>query len=234
MNTTDFNDHKSIFPAATYMIRQLPTLQREAGISGYFYVHNNALRGSFFCLNEYADAKKMKSYWDPVLEKMVSFPGVDPDSLIRYQPEDIRNATNGLSATWGKPATTASEEVTAAKYKRHYGPEGEAMVGAGIWDMDSRLLTEEAMMSDYLQEALEKAVPDLPWGQLESHLNIGPKVHAMGADTAVLPAWRKAWIHMIATGTGSPNASSLRTLEPDSGAYINEVSLNEHSPTSKI
>ncbi|TGZ81304.1 FAD-binding domain-containing protein, partial [Ascodesmis nigricans] len=47
--------------------------------------------------------------------------------------------------------------------------------------------------------------------------------NAAEPDTSVLPAWRKSYVHLIGTGAGAFMADSLRTLAPDTGAYVNEA-----------
>jgi hypothetical protein len=94
----------------------------------------------------------------------------------------------------------------------------------GILDQDSRLLSEEALTSTKIGEALEKSMPfGMEDGMLRLHLVAGPKMWAMGNDTSVHPAWRKTYVHAVATGHGTPNAQALRDLAPNSGAYSNEV-----------
>lgn len=113
--------------------------------------------------------------------------------------------------------------------KRHE-TEGKGMANAevtpqGITPMDSRLLSREHLVNPGLAEALEKAMPMMEEGQLRGNVVGGNKVFTTGNATAVTPAWRKAYVHLIATGRGTPDAtcSSLKELAKDSGAYSDEV-----------
>jgi hypothetical protein len=95
--------------------------------------------------------------------------------------------------------------------------------------MDSRLLDRAALTSPKLAEALRNAMPKLNNSMLRGHLISGAKVHSIGdKDTAVHPAWRKAYVHIIGTGVGVPDIKSLKELAANTGAYSNEVreSLN--------
>ena len=242
LNTTDYDDHKSIFPAAAYFHTQLPRLADEGGFQGYIYIHPNAIRANLLCPNAYADAKKMVETMDPILDKLLKFPGIDPKSLVKFPPFDVRaiNATaiprsiNGSpnstnittgAAPWGSQ-TPFKQYSGPRRLTRRHGPgkEGMMLLPTGILDQDSRLLGKAELTSPKLAMALAKAMPyDLGDGMLRIHLVSGPKVWAQGNDTSVHPAWRKSYLHSIATGAGTPNAQSFRDLAPDSGAYVNEV-----------
>jgi len=60
---------------------------------------------------------------------------------------------------------------------------------------------------------------------IQGHLVGGNKVHRPDdPDTAVLPAWRKMYTHVIGYKIiGKPGVESLRQLAPDMGAYANEA-----------
>jgi hypothetical protein len=59
---------------------------------------------------------------------------------------------------------------------------------------------------------------------LHGHLVSGGKAHKPSDSTAVLPAWRNTYVHMITYNSpGKANANSLRALAPDTGAYVNEA-----------
>jgi hypothetical protein len=106
------------------------------------------------------------------------------------------------------------------------------LVGNGVLDMDSRLLGIEEFNSPKLQEALEKATPkDIEDGELKMHLTGGGKVLIPSNESSVLPAWRKTYIHAIATGRGSPSVDALREFAPNMGAYVNEASCSRDKST---
>jgi hypothetical protein len=56
--------------------------------------------------------------------------------------------------------------------KRH-GPGEMTATVRGLVDMDSRLLGEAELTHERFADALEKAIPKLPNGQLRSHLTAG-------------------------------------------------------------
>jgi hypothetical protein len=90
--------------------------------------------------------------------------------------------------------------------------------------MDSRLLDRAALTSPKLAKALEDAMPKLNNAMLRGHLVSGGKAHQVNdKDTAVHPAWRKAFVHIIGTGVGVPNIGALKELAADTAAYSNEV-----------
>jgi hypothetical protein len=96
----------------------------------------------------------------------------------------------------------------------------------GITPMDSRLLGASHLSNPMLPYALRDAMPRMESGMLRGHLTAGGAVMELGRDTSVNPAWRKAYIHLIATGNGvpGPDATALKRLAPDMGCYANEVS----------
>jgi hypothetical protein len=242
LNTTDYDDHKSIFPAAAYFHSQIPRLADEGGFQGYIYVHPNAIRANLMCPNSFADAKKMIDMMDPILDKMTKFPGIDAKSLYKTSPLDLSriNVTSILSSLAGTASTpkvtpspapfenqTPPKEAAGPKVlSRRHNPGGKMVMPMGVLDQDSRLFGKEELTSPNLGDVYAKAMPyDLNDAMIRIHLVSGPKVWAQGNDTSVHPAWRRAYVHAIATGAGTPNAQSFRDLAPDSGAYVNEVRL---------
>lgn len=109
----------------------------------------------------------------------------------------------------------------------------------------SRLLDKVALTTDFskLKDALRTSTPG-PWTLL-GHLVAGPgprNVAIPGGSNAVLPAWRKAYTHVILTREWYLNATAekaltedlrnvrteaLRELAPDMGAYVNEADPTE-------
>jgi Berberine and berberine like len=60
-------------------------------------------------------------------------------------------------------------------------------------------------------------------GMLRGHLTAGGKVlDRRGAAPMVNPAWRSAYVHIIGTGVGIPNITSIKALQRNSGSYSNE------------
>lgn len=93
----------------------------------------------------------------------------------------------------------------------------------GKFPMDNRLMARKHL------EGLPKASFEVKqwWGsRYIMEVVAGPATHSQGEDTSVVPAWRKAYMSCY-TPYRPPYASAdmLRKYAPDSGAYVNEVSL---------
>jgi hypothetical protein len=244
LNTTDYDDHHSIFAPAAYMCSQLPRINEVGGMQGYFYFHPNAISGMFIAPNEYANATAMTALWDPILEKMSSMPGIDKKTMTKIPPVSFNAAgTGSIQGSGGGIAANPGEGMagmsgmSGAKGEhagmnmmiRRHGPGEKEPVPRGTTDEDSRLLGEEELTNPKLAEALEKAMPlHLENAQLRSHLVAGNKVRKLGLndETSVNPAWRRAYVHMMTTGIGKASAQPLRDISPNGGAYINEVSIS--------
>ncbi|KAE9984621.1 hypothetical protein EG328_008455 [Venturia inaequalis] len=245
LNTTDFKDQKSIHASAAYFHSILPDLVEKQGQSGYYYLYPNAIKSVFLAADKDAGVDKAKAVWEPVLEKMTTFPGINKKTLV-VTYNDMPNYKAFFDAAFGSIEETANMSgISGMKQKRAERPlfrrffdeaglakrhetEGKGMANAevtpqGITPMDSRLLSREHLVNPGLAEALEKAMPMMEEGQLRGNVVGGNKVFTTGNATAVTPAWRKAYVHLIATGRGTPDASSLKELAKDSGAYSDEV-----------
>jgi len=102
-----------------------------------------------------------------------------------------------------------------------------APVANPMANLDSRLLGAEHFKSPKLKELLKESAPfslGVAQALVQGHLVSGNMTHKLGDDTSVLPAWRKAYAHVITYNVpGKASADSLRKLAPESGAYANEV-----------
>jgi hypothetical protein len=211
------------------MHTQLPRLSREGGFAGYYYIFPNAISGTFLAPNEFADAAKITAFWEPIVKKMSEMPGMDPKSLIKNPPVVLGTAALGGLQGSGGGAAGINDNMGGMDHKgmnmlfRRHGPGEKTAMSKGIIPIDSRLLGEAELTHSQLAAALEASMPKLANAQLRSHLTAGGKVLEGGNDTSVLPAWRKAYVHMIATGIGTPNLQALRDISPGMGAYVNEV-----------
>lgn len=237
MNTTEYTDRKSIVAPATYIHTQFPKMSKEGGFQGYLFIHPNAIHGQLICPNKFANATNMKAILNPILDKMVSMPGMDPKLLIKVPPLELNlpqawgNGPLSISgmippAAGGSNATKESSPNPASRFRleRRHGPGQKMLFGYGIYDQDSRLWGEKELADPRLADVIERAIPyDKPDGQIRVHLTAGGKVNENRNDTSVHPSWRTALVHQVATGGSTPIASSFRELAPNMGAYVNEV-----------
>jgi hypothetical protein len=204
-------------------------------VQGYYYIYPNAIMVNFLAAND--NGKKIKSVLDPVVDKMSKMPGINAASLIKNPVAGPQKApapdTNHEGMQMGQasntpamPANMAGHAGMNMRLGRRHGPGEKTAMTMGIVDMDSRLLGEAELKSSKFADALMNSIPKGLNGQLRGHLVGGGAVFKVAAnETAVVPAWRKAYVHLIAsTGAVVVDASSLRALSPDMGAYVNEVS----------
>jgi hypothetical protein len=233
LNTTDFDDQNSIFDAAAHFCSQTPKLY-DNRINGYLFVYPNAVRGTFVGLGDMADARNLSSFMEPILNKMASMKGMSPKSLNHLVLPEIGNAASIFSYVQ-EMFTPNSTGKTPARLSRRHNPGETVMVSSGILTMDSRLLGKAEIESPNLAMALNKALPKhLPDGQLRVHVLTGGQVHKVGDDTSVNPVFRKAYLHVVATGVGKAIAQSLRDFAPNTGAYINEVAIAFFLPSTRL
>jgi hypothetical protein len=223
LNTTNYDGQDSIFEAAAHFCAQSAKFY-DNQVTGYFFIYPNAVQGTFIGLGPMSDATKLNAFMDPILQKMASFPGVSSKSLTKVAMSQLGDLESMLPLVQGMLNPKTTSEMPARLARRH-DPGEKVMVGSGILTMDSRLLGKADVESPKLAMALNKAMPkNLPDGQLRVHILTGGQVHKVGNDTSVNPAFRRAYLHIIATGVGHALAPSLRELAPDMGAYVNEVS----------
>jgi hypothetical protein len=145
-------------------------------------------------------------------------------------------ATNAIPNLWAPPAQVSGKgqmKVTNPEslQRRHEPGAMEMSLGSGTVTMDSRLLFRKhiEMPLDRIADYLERAMPkDKLDGQLRLHFNLQRRVALGGNETSVLPAWRKAYVHIISTAVGGAESPAFREWAPDTGAYVNEVSLEAH------
>ncbi|KAI5856026.1 hypothetical protein BZA05DRAFT_434459 [Tricharina praecox] len=217
INATDAaNPGQGFWDAAAYLHSQFPALNAK-GVQGYYYVYPAAMKGIFLTADTDAGEAISKALWDPVLTKLGSYSGMF-NATIKFN--DYANYKAYFDARFGAEHDDGGHEHKRWLEKRH----GDMTEPMGITPMDSRLLGQTALQSTGLAAALKAAMPQVPDGQLRGHLVGGGKVMTSTEDTSVLPAWRKAYVHLIGTGVGLVKTDSLRTLAPDMGAYVNEAS----------
>ncbi|KAJ0267575.1 hypothetical protein Brms1b_013703 [Colletotrichum noveboracense] len=217
-------------PALTaYVLSQMPALER-AGMSMYCTSSRVLMDNPFPVQSLPAQIAGMMGV--ALLQDQV-----DPEAMQElWQPI---NAT--IAARWPEALFVLQTEQLASwfdwfdKY-RDARPVGYHLIFA------SRLLDEAALTEDV--DALATAVGTVTEkvGRLTAFLVAGKGVHEAvprGRGNAVHPAWRRAYIHAMATAQfPAMNATAkreaielvdeaaegLRELAPDMGSYINEVS----------
>jgi hypothetical protein len=217
---------------AAYVLSKYPSLS-DSGVSGYSFILGGGelpggmgdikgpLGGLFFggaMLD--STPEKLRALWEPILNHVQqTWPGV---FFVDYQTESF--------------------PTFLAWFERHYDV---TPAGGNLW-MGSRLLDKNALTRNVtaLSFALERFAGD---DMAIAHLVSGKGVHdspaenISGLGNAVLPAWRKAYVHAIAGASYPPlNATALkeakekvkyrtqamRELAPGMGSYINEVGVD--------
>lgn len=227
INTTDFNDRKSVYPAAAWLHSKFPEMA-DKGMSSFYYVYPNGI--SLYSMNSGAEGtmKWMEDNWKPVMQQLGFFPGMN-NKTMSYTCVPFPNYKLFFDATWGAidlpmiPKTTGAG-VTSLVARHGPGEMGAATQAKGVAPMDSWLLSAEHLKSPQLAQALEGAMPQSATGQMRGQLIGGGQVLKLGNDTSVLPAWRRTVSHIVLTGLGQPDSAALRKLAPDMGAYSNEAS----------
>lgn len=272
VNTTDPNDNDSIYPPLAYFHSQFPDLV-EKGMSGFYYMFRNAVKGFFFTLSD-AGGLPAKQLLDPVIDQMSHYPGIRTTTSFTVHwpfpnyknffdnafgmadeggkmpgkadggkmpgmPMRIVDGTDGNGVEFGVMSEEVKQHIRQLRMDmnprlaRRHGPSSgeftaEGTQALGIEPLDSILLEKEHLNHPNLAAALKASMPVGARGQLRGNLVAGKKVHTLGNDTSVNPAWRRAYSHIIASADGGgsvwPNTSPLKALGKDSGVYLNEVS----------
>lgn len=213
-----YND--GIWDAYSYFLSQMPEIVKK-GVSGYFYFQPNLIRTLMIHPGDIAGTAKVEAFWKPYLDKMSSFASMKPANLSIYNYGSFKPY---FDAHFGAIDSIPDDGCVPNMRKRH-GP-GMDMASpspSGPMPLDSRLLGEEHLTSPNLKAALKAASVNL-----QGHLVANPGFTY--ENTSVLPAWRKAYVHLIGTKMVLGNRTlssvdSLRKLAPDMGAYANEVCL---------
>lgn len=208
---------QGFWDSAAYLHSQFPDINGK-GVQGYYYVYPDAIKGIFLTADEDSGKEKSDAIWNPILSELSSFPGM-ANATSEY--EEFATFKEFFDSTFG--AAECGEEGGHEHMRRLQKRHGDGAEPMGIAPMDSRLLGAKHLKSPDLAQALKDAMPQVPDGQLRGHLVGGGKVLDPDDDTSVNPAWRQAYVHLIGTGLGEFTTDSLRTLAPDSGAYVNEV-----------
>ena len=180
--------------AMQYLMSELPDLQMK-GVSAFIYVDISHVRCYAVHPGDASGIAEANAAWGPILNKMQSFPNIKP---FQTKPFEFDNYKDFFDITYGPLSNS-----TQGQPRNH-----------GVFPYDSRLLAPEHLRHPEIMNALSGAAGD--YGILMTAP--GPS-QGSGEDTSAHPAWRRAVVHLVA----APDASGLRKLAPDMGAYINEV-----------
>lgn len=214
---------EGLWDTYTYFASQMPEMVRR-GVSGYFYIQPSSIRTLMIHPGNISGTANAQKFWKPYLDKMASFQGMKPANLSIFNYGSYKHY---FDAHFGESSDTnpfPDEDCTPnmrvrKKKKKRHGP-GMDMASPtpqGAMPLDSRLLGESHLTSPDLKAALMAASRGL-----QGHLVANPDLKY--DNTSLLPAWRRAYVHMIGTRVGTlMNVDSLRKLAPDMGAYSNEV-----------
>ncbi|KAL2198592.1 hypothetical protein P885DRAFT_76198 [Corynascus similis CBS 632.67] len=227
--TYDIEDPRPIFDMAAYVISQLPDLG-DQGLAGYTYITrttpnpldggNTTVGGLVFAgAIQNSSPEAMRKVWDPVLAHVNA---TWPNKFIQiFQPKSYPS----FLAWFAENYDTDQAGVNAI--------------------LGSRLLDRHALTSNVT--ALSHAYERFTDGEVSTaYLVSGRGVHNAQprgcSGNAVLPAWRRAYVHatlgeyyapLNATAEAAAKArvlrrvAAMRELAPDMGAYVNEANVDE-------
>jgi hypothetical protein len=154
----------------------------------------------------------VKKMWNPVIAGLESFPNMKK-AVRQYQ--EFKSYKSWFDALF-RPI----EELKAGEALQLEPPTPHGNI-----PMDSWLLGPSTLESPKLSDAMRDAMPKMGAGMLRGHLTAGGKVNdRRNGAPYVNPAWRTAMVHLIGTGIGVPNITSIKQLERGSGSYSNEDS----------
>jgi berberine-like enzyme len=175
---------------------------------GYYYIYPFGLLGRF--IHPDVPMDQVKRMWTPILAALGSYPNLQK-TVLQYVEYPSYKA-------WFDTVFGKNEELKAGEAVQFEPPTPH-----GNLPMDSWLLGPSTLENPTLAENLAAAMPQMEAGMLRGHLTAGGKVNDRRAGAPmVLPAWRTALVHLIGTGIGTPNITSIKKLERNSGSYANE------------
>jgi hypothetical protein len=228
-----------MWDAYAYLHTKMVDLIEKHSTSMYYYIYPGWIQGVALHQANYSGKANAEKVWTPILAKMSSFSNMTTTKVEYNEYPNFKGyfdarfgAIDGATPKKETPMPWDQTHRAAKMLMPRHGP-GEEMKSpepAAIANLDSRLLGAEHFKHPDLAKMLKAAAP---WASglngsqavIQGHLVGGGKVHNPDDDTGVLPAWRKAYSHVIGYNIpGQANVDSLRKLAPDSGAYANEVS----------
>jgi hypothetical protein len=167
-----------------------------------------------------AEAKQIMA---PMLAGFSVFPGMKKEI---HQYQEFKSFKEWYDKLYGEIPTPNPSKPMAI----------DPATALGIVPMDSWLLTAADLHSPKLAAAMKESMPKTTNGMLRGHLVAGGKVADPEADryTTVNPAWRHALVHIIGTGSGVPNITAIKRLNPSSGSYANENAGNREPDWKRV
>jgi len=232
-------DNDGLWDAYAYLHTQWVDLLENHKVSAYYYVYPGRIQTVALHKGTGAGKANAQKLWTPILEKMSSFSNM---TKATFEIKEYDSFKGYFDARFGaidkampmKMPSSSAEKTGKRMLAARHGP-GEEMKSPepqAITNLDSRLLGAEHFKNPNLAKYFKAAAPwtsatansSSSQAVLQGHLVGGGKVFHPDDDTAALPAWRKAYSHVIGYNIpGKASVDSLRKLAPDSGAYANEA-----------
>jgi hypothetical protein len=206
------------------------------GISGYYYIYPSAIKGVFLHPANISGTVNAQKFWSPYLAKMATFPTMQKAEVKYFEWPDFKSYFDKHFGKIDGAAETCAGGMTGMSgMKKRHGPgsEDKDPVPQPISPLDSRLLGAEHFNHPGFKEAV-KATSPASGGILQGHLVSSGKSSSSDNETSVLPAWRKAFVHLIGFKAGNISIDSIRKISADSGAYVNEAHPSEASFASQF
>jgi hypothetical protein len=205
-----------LWDAYAYFTSQMPAMVK-AGVSGYFYIQQSSIRTLMVHPGNISGTANVQAFWKPYLEKMATFPTMNPANLSVFNYGSYKHYFDAHFGTVDK-VLVQDDGCTPNMRKRHGpGTDMSQPLAQGAMPLDSRLLGASHLASPNLRAAFKASSSGI-----QGHLVANPDLKY--GNTSILPAWRKAYVHMVGTKVGAVmSVDPLRKLAPDMGAYANEV-----------
>ena len=195
LSTTEVANPRPIFDMIAYLLSQWPSMG-DAGLSGYSYFFPSipnpfdggaTIVGGIFMAVVLQDSspEAMRALWDPVLAHInTTWPGYQ----VIYLPQTFPSYLAWYSENY---------DTSAAGTNSYLG---------------SRLLDKAALTANLTKSSA--AYEGFANGTLATAYLVSGKgvhnAHPRGCGNAVLPAWRKAYVHASASPTVSPTSVSAQ------------------------
>jgi hypothetical protein len=206
------------------------------GVSGYYYIYPNAIKGVFLHPANISGTANAQKFWTPYLEKLATFPTMQKAEVKYFEYPDFKSYFDRHFGKIDGPMDSCAGTMSGmGSMKKRHGPgsEDKDPIPQPISPLDSRLLGVSHFNHPDFKAALKATSPAFG-GILQGHLVSSGKSSATDNETSVLPAWRKANVHLIGFRAGNISIDSLRKVSPDSGAYANEAHPMEASFKSQF